>query len=57
MKPDSFYRCSLSLPYFACGAPARPPTTLKDVEPATTGTIADIALTGDSIGDVLGFEN
>src|SRR5512135_928810 len=41
----------------ACGSPAQSPTTLKVVERATTDTVADIAPTGDSIGDILGFAN
>jgi len=43
----------------ACGGavPAPTTTTLHVVERATTDTVADIAPTGDSVGDVLGFAN
>ena len=41
----------------ACGATAPDKTTLKVVERATTDTVADVAPSGDSVGDVLGFAN
>lgn len=39
----------------ACGSATT--TSLKVVERATTDTVADIAPTGDSVGDVLAFAN
>ena len=40
----------------ACG-PSQSMTTLHVVERATTDTVGDVAPTGDSVGDVLGFAN
>ncbi len=41
----------------ACAGSSTSKTTLPIIEHALTDTVADIAPTGDSVGDVLGFAN